>query len=69
MELTQYYRPKGCETKYVVLKLGKSLHGQTDSPKLFYQHLCHGMAKLDFEPSASDSLHPQAQANHGAQLL
>ena len=54
MELPQYYRPKGCETKDVVLKLEKSLYGQTDSPKLFYQHLCRGMAKLDFEPSASD---------------
>jgi len=54
MELPQYYRPKGCEGRDVILQLQKSLYGQVDSPKLFYEHLGRGMAKLGFEPSASD---------------
>ena len=53
-ELPQYYRPKGCESRDVILKLKKSLYGQLDSPKLFYEHLCKGMHNLGFEPSASD---------------
>jgi hypothetical protein len=36
------------------LKLKKSLYGQVDSPKLFYEHLCVGMTKLGFVASKSD---------------
>lgn len=54
MELPQYYRPEGYEGKDVVLRLRKSIYGQIDSPKLFYEHLCRGMVKLGFEASQSD---------------
>ena len=54
MELPQYYRPKGCEGRDVVLKLNKSIYGQMDSPKLFYEHLCDGMTKLGFQIADSD---------------
>ncbi len=54
MELPQYYRPKGCAGRDVVLKLNKSLYGQLDSPKLFYEHLCKGMDALGFAPADSD---------------
>ena len=54
MELPQYFRPKGYEGQDVVLKLNKSIYGQMDSPKLFYEHLCKGMHKLGFENSESD---------------
>ena len=49
MELPQFYRPKGHEGKNVVLRLEKSIYGQMDSPKLFYEHLCNGMDPLGFE--------------------
>lgn len=54
MELPQYYRPKGYEGRDVVLQLNKSIYGQVDSPKLFYEHLCKGMDALGFKPSESD---------------
>ena len=54
MELPQFYRPKGCEGRDVVLKLNKSIYGQMDSPKLFYEHLCKGMTKLGFTTADSD---------------
>ena len=54
MELPQYYRPKGMEGRDMVLYMQKSIYGQIDSPKLFYEHLCKGMDKLGFEPSDSD---------------
>ena len=54
MELPQYYRPKGCEGRDVVLEMQKSIYGQIDSPKLFYEHLCRGMTALGFEATASD---------------
>ncbi len=54
VELPQYYRPNGSEGKDVVLRLKKSLYGQLDSPKLFYEHLSKGMRNLGFEPSTSD---------------
>ena len=54
VELPQYYRPEGCDNRDVVLRLKKSLYGQLDSPKLFYEHLCKGMTKLGFVPSESD---------------
>ena len=54
MELPQYYRPKGMEGRDLVLKMNKSIYGQIDSPKLFYEHLCKGMDKLGFVPSDSD---------------
>ena len=54
MELPQYYRPKGCTDRDVVLKLNKSLYGQIDSPLLFYEHLSKGMKSLGFLPSDSD---------------
>ena len=54
MELPQYYRPAGFDSQDVVLKLNKSIYGQVDSPKLFYEHLCKGMDALGFEPSEAD---------------
>ena len=54
MELPQYYRPRGMEGRDVVLRMKKSIYGQIDSPKLFYEHLCRGKDKLGFQPSASD---------------
>jgi hypothetical protein len=54
MELPQFYRPKGQEGKDVVLRLEKSIYGQMDSPKLFYEHLCVGMKAIGFEASLSD---------------
>jgi len=54
MELPQYYRPEGYEGRDVVLEKVKSIYGQQDSGKLFYEHLCRGMDKLGFKPSESD---------------
>jgi len=54
IELPQYYKPKGAENEDVVLKLNKSLYGQANSPKLFWEHLQKGMLKLGFEQTASD---------------
>ena len=54
MELPQFYRPKGHDGKDVVLRLEKSIYGQMDSPKLFYEHLCVGMTALGFVASLSD---------------
>ena len=54
MELPKYYRPQGMDGRDVVLKMNKSIYGQVDSPKLFYEHLSRGMAKLGFEPSEND---------------
>jgi len=54
VELPQYYRPAGFDSQDVVLKLNKSIYGQVDSPKLFYEHLCKGMDALGFEPSEAD---------------
>jgi len=54
MELPQYYRPAGHEGKDVVLRMCKSIYGQVDSPKLFYEHLSRGMLELGFQPSQSD---------------
>jgi len=54
MELPQCYKPAGFEGQDVVLKLKKSIYGQVDSPKLFYEHLCLGMYALGFRPSESD---------------
>jgi len=53
-ELPQHYKPAGFEGQDVVLKLKKSIYGQVDSPKLFYEHLCRGMHALGFRPSESD---------------
>ena len=54
MELPQYYRPNGYQGRDVVLRLEKSIYGQMDSPKLFYEHLSTGMTALGFEPTLSD---------------
>ena len=54
MELPQYYRPAGTEGRDVVLKMNKSIYGRRDSPKLFYEYLCKGMAKLGFVQSKAD---------------
>ena len=54
MELPQYYKPKDTQGRDVVLKLNKSIYGQMDSPKLFYEHLCKGMTKLGFQSADSD---------------
>ena len=54
MELPQYYKPKDSQGRDVVLKLNKSIYGQMDLPKLFYEHLCKGMSQLGFQASDSD---------------
>jgi Reverse transcriptase (RNA-dependent DNA polymerase) len=54
MELPQYYRPAELGDRDVVLRMKKSIYGQTNSPKLFYDHLCVGMQQLGFEPTTSD---------------
>jgi len=54
MELPQHCRPSGFEHQDIVLRLKKSIYGQVDSPKLFYEHLSRGMSKLGFEPSEAD---------------
>lgn len=54
MELPQYYGPNGIQGRDVVLHLEKSIYGQMDSPKLFYEHLSTGMMALGFEPTPSD---------------
>jgi Reverse transcriptase (RNA-dependent DNA polymerase) len=54
MELPQYYRPAELGDRDVVLRMKKSIYGQINSPKLFYEHLCVGMHSLGFEPTASD---------------
>jgi len=54
MELPQYYPPAGFDSQDVVLKLNKSIYGQVDSPKLFYEQLCKGMDAPGFEPSKAD---------------
>jgi len=54
MELPQCYRPSGFEHQDIVLRLKKSIYGQVDSPKLFYEHLSCGMSKLGFKPSEAD---------------
>jgi hypothetical protein len=54
MELPQYYRPAGYEGQDVVLEMVKSIYGQQDSGKLFYEHLGRGMHELGFVPSESD---------------
>jgi hypothetical protein len=54
MELPQYYRPPGLGDRDVVLQMQKSIYGQINSPRLFYEHLCSGMKYLGFVPSLSD---------------
>ena len=54
MELPKYYRPQGMDGRDVVLKMNKSIYGQIDSPRLFYEHLSRGMKQLGFKPSESD---------------
>ena len=54
MELPEFYKPRDCQGKDVVLKLNKSIYGQMDSPKLFYEHLCKGMNQLGFQNADSD---------------
>ena len=54
MELPEFYKPRDCQGKDVVLKLNKSIYGQMDSPKLFYEHLCKGMTQLGFQNADSD---------------
>jgi Reverse transcriptase (RNA-dependent DNA polymerase) len=54
MEMPQYYRPKSFQGRDVVLRLEKSLYGQMDSPRLFYEHLCVGMNELGFVATKSD---------------
>ena len=54
MELPQFYRPVGCEDRDVVLKMKKSIYGQVNSPKLFYEHLSRGMETLGFKATDSD---------------
>ena len=54
LELPQFYRPIGYEDRDVVLRMKKSIYGQVNSPKLFYEHLCRGMTQLGFEATQSD---------------
>ena len=54
MELPQFYKPKGSEGRDVVLKLNKSIYGQRESGKLFFEHLSDGMNKLGFRSADSD---------------
>ncbi len=54
LECPQYYRPVGCEDRDVVLRMKKSIYGQVNSPKLFYEHLGRGMEALGFKPTAAD---------------
>jgi hypothetical protein len=54
MELPQYYWPAGYVGQDVVLEMVKSIFGQQDSGKLFYEHLGRGMDKLGFVPLESD---------------
>jgi histone deacetylase 1/2 len=64
LELPQYYRPVGFEDRDVVLRMKKSIYGQVNSPKLFYEHLCAGMKQLGFEATAADPclfIHKQHQ--------
>ncbi len=44
IELPAHYKPKGYEHMDVVLRLKKSLYGTVTVPKLFYEHLCKGLA-------------------------
>jgi Reverse transcriptase (RNA-dependent DNA polymerase) len=52
MELLQYYHPNP-QDPGIVLWLKKSLYGQMDSQKLFYEHLCEGLTKVGFKAFAS----------------
>ncbi len=38
----------------MVLRMKKSIYGQVNSPKLFYEHLCSGMHQLGFVPTEAD---------------
>jgi len=53
-ELPQHYRPAGFESQDLVLKLNKSIYGQVNSPKLFYEHLCRDMDSIGFETSEAN---------------
>jgi hypothetical protein len=55
MELPQYYCRNGYPGRDMVLRLEKSMYGQMDSPKLFYEHLSTGVTALGFEPTLLDS--------------
>jgi histone deacetylase 1/2 len=65
VEMPQYYRPaSNVKNQDMVLRMKKSLYGQVNSPKLFYQHLSKGMRQLGFEPADSDPclfIHKQHQ--------
>ena len=54
MERPQFYRPVGCEDRDGVLKMRKSIYGQVNSPKLFYEHLSRGMETLGIKPTDAD---------------
>ena len=54
IELPQHYRIKGREQEDLVLCLQKSLYGQVNAPKLFFEHISEGLTKVGFAPSASD---------------
>ena len=54
LELPQFYRPLNFDGQDPVLRMKKCIYGQVNSPRLFYKHLCNGMAAIGFEPSQSD---------------
>ena len=54
IELPQYYKVKGREQEDLVLCLEKSLYGQVNAPKLFFEHISEGLNKVGFTPSESD---------------
>ena len=54
IELPQHYKVKGREQEDLVLCLEKSLYGQVNAPKLFFEHVSEGLKQVGFTPSESD---------------
>ena len=54
VELPQHYIPEGYIGQDVVLRLKKSLYGQADSPRIFWDFMKEGMGKIGFRPADSD---------------
>jgi hypothetical protein len=53
-ELPQFYQPMSYEGKDHGLHMKKCIYGQVNSPRLFYEHLCTGMAAIGFKPAQFD---------------
>ena len=54
LELPQFYRPLNFDGQDPVHRMQKCIYSQVNSSRLFYEHLCNGMAAIGFEPSQSD---------------